>query len=102
MERYVGLKLESTGSREWAAAVVFERNRLLVQVQGNGRDLTTLGLASIIHSRQNDNKAGLMDAACDGRTDWRIDVWAGVQAAGWRSDGALMSILFSVCLDKFF
>lgn len=54
------------GGRERAAAFVFEWNRSPVQVEGNERDLTTLGLAGIPHG-QNHNKGrgpGARECVC--------------------------------------
>lgn len=51
--------------RERAAAFATEWNRLLVQVEGNERDVPTLGLAGITHG-QNHNK-GERESA-DGRS----------------------------------
>lgn len=51
--------------RERGAAFASEWNRSLVQVEGNERDLTTLGLAGITHG-QNHNK---------GERELMADVW---------------------------
>lgn len=49
------VKLGAGWPGEWAAAFIFEWNRLLVQGEGNERDLTTLGLAGSTHG-QNGNE----------------------------------------------
>lgn len=45
------VKLEAVWQGQWAAAFIFEWNRLLVQVKGNERDLTTFGLGRSLIDR---------------------------------------------------